>query len=62
MPYVILDERYEKVRHAGSLRDCAGLIAIGILPAGRRCVLGVSVSLSEADRVLQFVHHCPCVL
>jgi transposase-like protein len=49
VPYLILDARYEKVRHAGSLRDCAVLIAIGILPDGRRSVLGVSVSLSEAE-------------
>ena len=49
VPYVILDARYEKIRHAGSLRDCAVLIAIGILPDGRRSVLGVSVSLSEAE-------------
>jgi len=49
VPYLILDARYEKVRHAGSLRDCAVLIAIGVLPDGRRSVLGVSVSLSEAE-------------
>lgn len=49
MPYVILDARYEKVRHDGRLRDCAVLVAIGILPDGRRSVLGVSVSLSEAE-------------
>lgn len=49
VPYVILDARYEKVRHGGSLRDCAVLIAIGILEDGRRSVLGVSVSLSEAE-------------
>jgi putative transposase len=49
VPYVILDARYEKVRHGGSLRDCAVLIAIGILENGHRSVLGVSVSLSEAE-------------
>ena len=48
-PYVILDARYEKVRHGGSVRDCAVLIAIGITPDGKRTVLGVSVSLSEAE-------------
>jgi len=47
--YLILDARYEKVRVAGSVRDCAVLIAIGILPSGHRSVLGVSVSLSEAE-------------
>jgi putative transposase len=48
-PYVILDARYEKVRHGGSVIDCAVLIAIGITPDGKRSVLGVSVSLSEAE-------------
>ena len=49
VPYVILDARYEKVRHGGSVRDCAVLIAIGILGNGQRSVLDVSVSLSEAE-------------
>jgi len=47
--YLILDARYEKVREAGCVRDCALLVAIGIDEAGRRSVLGVSVSLSEAE-------------
>ena len=47
--YLIVDARYEKVRVAGSVRDCAVLIAIGIQPSGHRSVLGVSVSLSEAE-------------
>jgi transposase-like protein len=49
VPYVILDARYEKVRHGGSVRDCAVLIAVGVLDNGQRSVLGVSVSLSEAE-------------
>jgi putative transposase len=48
-PYLILDARYEKVRHSGSVRDCAVLLAVGITPDGKRTVLGVSVSLSEAE-------------
>jgi putative transposase len=48
-PYLILDARYEKVRHGGSVRDCAVLVAIGITPEGKRSVLGASVSLSEAE-------------
>jgi putative transposase len=48
-PYLILDARYEKVRHGGSVVSCAALVAIGIDAAGRRSVLGVSVSLSEAE-------------
>ena len=49
VPYVILDARYEKVRHGGSVRDCAVLVAVGVLENGQRSVLGVSVSLSEAE-------------
>ena len=48
-PYLMFDARYEKVRHDGQLRDCAVLIALGISPAGQRCLLGVSVALSEAE-------------
>jgi len=47
--YLVLDARYEKVRVDGSVRDCAILIAIGILPSGHRTVLGVSAALSEAE-------------
>ena len=47
--FVMLDARYEKVRHAGHVRDCAVLIAIGINKDGYREVLGVSVALSEAE-------------
>ena len=47
--YLIVDARYEKVRVSGSVRDCAVLIAISIQPSGHRSVLGVSVSLSEAE-------------
>ncbi len=49
VPYLILDARYEKVRHGGCVRDCAVLIAIGVLPEGKRSILAVSVSLSEAE-------------
>jgi putative transposase len=47
--YLILDARYEKVREAGRVRDCAVLTAIGVDAEGHRSVLGVSVSLSEAE-------------
>jgi len=49
MPYLILDARYEKVRCAGSVISCAVLVAIGITPEGKRSVIGVSVSLTEAE-------------
>ena len=48
-PYLILDARYEKARIDGVVRDVAVLIAIGVLADGHRSVLGVSVSLSEAE-------------
>lgn len=47
--YVFLDARYEKVRHEGTVRDLAVLWAMGIHEKGHREVLGVSVSLSEAE-------------
>jgi putative transposase len=48
-PYLIVDARYEKVRHGGSVVDCAVLIAVGVRKDGKRSVLGASVSLSEAE-------------
>jgi len=47
--YLVLDARYEKVRHAGSVMSAAVLIATGVDDAGHRSVLGVSVSRSEAE-------------
>ena len=48
-PYLILDARYENVRHGGQVVSCAVLTAIGIDTKGKRSILGVSVSLSEAE-------------
>jgi putative transposase len=48
-PYLIVDALYEKVRHDGTVISLAVLIAYGINEEGRREVLGVSVSLSEAE-------------
>jgi transposase-like protein len=48
-PYLVLDARYEKVRHQGEVVSCAVLTAIGVLPDGRRSILGTSVALSEAE-------------
>lgn len=47
--YVLLDAQYEKVRQGGQVLDAAVLIACGVDDNGRRDVLGVSVSLSEAE-------------
>ena len=43
--YLILDARYEKMRHDGIVRDVAVLSAIGVGPDERRRILGVSVAL-----------------
>ena len=47
--YVYLDARYEKIREGGCVRDSAVLIAYGVNAQGHREILGVSVSLSEAE-------------
>ena len=58
--YLILDARYEKVRQAGCVVDCAVLIAIGVDVEGRRSVLGGErLALgggSSLARVLQVAH------
>lgn len=48
-PYVILDARYESIRHGGQVVDAAVLLAMGVRTDGKREVLGVSVALSEAE-------------
>ena len=48
--HLVIDARYEKVRHSGVVRSCALLVAVGIRTRdGKRSVLGCSVSLSEAE-------------
>jgi len=47
--YLVLDAHYEKVRQNGSVVSCAVFTAIGTDTDGRREILGVSVSLSEAE-------------
>lgn len=47
--YVFFDARYESIRHGGCVVDCAVLVAIGVTTQGKREVLGVCVSLSEAE-------------
>lgn len=48
-PYVYLDATYVPVRQDGQVRDAAVLIAVGLTSAGKRSIIGVSVSLSEAE-------------
>lgn len=47
--YIFIDARYEKVREAGCVIDCAILIAYGVNETGKREILGLSVSLSESE-------------
>jgi len=49
VPYLVLDARYENVRRDGAVVSCAVLIAAGVDGEGRRSILGVSVSMSEAE-------------
>jgi transposase-like protein len=50
MSELLVDARYEKVRVNGSVISCAVLIAIGVRRSdGKRQVIGVSISLSEAE-------------
>jgi len=47
--YLYLDARYEKVRMDGKIREFAILIASGVGQGGKRRILGVLVSMSEAE-------------
>ena len=47
--YLFLDAYYEQVREDGQVRDLAVLTAVGVNLAGKREILGVSVSLSEHE-------------
>lgn len=48
--HLVLDAMYENVRYDKLVRRCAVLIAVGIRKSdGKRTILGVSVSLSEAE-------------
>lgn len=49
MSIIYLDAHYEKVRYEGQVRDLAILKAVGVNKEGKREVLGVSCSLSEAE-------------
>jgi len=46
---LVLDAFYEKVRLDGAVVSCAVLVASGVLADGRRTILGISVSVSEAE-------------
>jgi transposase-like protein len=47
--YLFLDAYYEQGREDGQVRHLAVLVATGVNPAGKREILGVSVSLSEHE-------------
>lgn len=48
-PYLIVDARYEKVRYDKTVVNVAVLVAYGVDAEGKRRILGVSTSLSEAE-------------
>ena len=48
-PFLFLDAYYEQVREDGQVRDLAVLVAVGVNPAGKREIVGISVSLSEHE-------------
>lgn len=48
-PFLFLDAYYEQVREDGQVRHLAILSAVAVTPAGKREILGVSVSLSEHE-------------
>jgi len=47
--YVFLDALYAKVRRDGCVQDAAVLLAVGVDEAGKRQIMGISVSLSEHE-------------
>lgn len=47
--YLVIDAIYLKIRHNGSVMDMAILLGYGITPEGKREILGISASLSEAE-------------
>jgi len=48
-PYLLVDARYEKVRYDKTVVNVAVLVAYGVDAEGKRRILGVSTSLSEAE-------------
>lgn len=48
-PYITLDALYVKVRHNGSVKNMAYLLAYGVNLEGKREILGSSIALSEAE-------------
>jgi transposase-like protein len=47
--YLVLDAHYEKARVGDRVLPCAVLIAVGVLPDGRRMILGAATACSEAE-------------
>jgi transposase-like protein len=48
-PFLFLDAYYEQIREDGQVRHLAILVAVGVNPAGKREIVGISVSLSEHE-------------
>ena len=49
VPAVMMDAKYEKVRIGGIVVSAAVLVAIGLMPDGRRAILGISIACGEAE-------------
>ena len=47
--YLVLDAHYEKARVGDRVLPCAVLVAVGVLPDGRRMILGAATACSEAE-------------
>jgi transposase-like protein len=54
IPYLILDARYEKIRHGGAVVSCAVLVAIGVsLPAAHRHKLRTTNMLERISKEIK---------
>jgi putative transposase len=47
--YLVLDAHHERARAGDRVLPCAVLVAVGVLPDGRRMVLGAATACSEAE-------------
>lgn len=47
--FIFVDARYEKIRQSGCVIDSAVLVAYGVNEQSKREIIGISVSLSEAE-------------
>ena len=55
VPYLVLDARYEKVRHGGAVVSCAVLIAVGVDLLGHRSAESTEIYLRLATEDLRAI-------